>query len=318
MIIEIIMKLKLKIRIHKLLESTDKLLRKFGLSLTRVREKRVDSKSLTDGRSLIYKTGLNPVMAKVPLGRARILTHSLNSDSRSHINVLALKEALKESDQKKRFKIIEGLLNDYCDYNMQYPYSIAEMFAMNKVSESVSEEFPPWFFIYPWANSSDLDEKIRLTNFSTLVENIKRGGPRLNADEGGAQHYPTNTERAAFEARLLLNLLSSIERKGYKPDPGNHDPVGAVLLVASPDKWCWMVSGGIHRCCVLSALGYKDVDVSVKSVIYREDVADWPNVKNGFFSKEEALIVFDRVLSGSPPIKYQNWVENKFSVVANE
>ena len=303
------MRLRIKIVVHMLFEALEKMLRKFGLALVRVRENRIENGSFAKGRSMIYKTGLDPVMTKIELDRARILSFSLKSDIHSHVNVLALREALKSKDSGQRYNIIKNVLVDYSLLNKQHRNILSETIGLQSITIDEPENTPPWFVIYPWADNVDVSKKIYLSNRSTLIENVKRGGPNLNADEGGSQHYLINKERAVFEAKLLNNLLLSIEEKGYQPSAGNFDPVGAVLLIKSEEEWCWMVSGGIHRCCVLSALNYNEIDVSIKNVIYRDDVEDWPNVQNGYFDKESALKVFDNVLDGHVSTHYRSWVK---------
>lgn len=311
------LKRRIKIYVYDLLSWIDKILRRFGLSLVRIRERRVGCDMLTDGRSLIYKTGLDPVISELPLKRTRILAHPLTKGSSSHINFLALDEALRSDEKSKRLNIVENRLKEYCEFHKKNPQSLARMFAMDQLNYPEPGELPPWFFVYPWSDTRDLTERVRMKNFSTFLENVNRKGPAIDAYEGGAQHHPTDMNRATFEARLLHNLLCSIEKKGYRPTPGYHDPIGADLMVESADNWCWIVSGGIHRCCVLSALEYEKVDVVIKTVIYRDDVADWPNVRNGLFSEELALMVFDRIVAGNPGKLYENWIEERFNLSAD-
>lgn len=303
------MKLKIKILINKLLEFFDKIALKFGLSLIRVRNKRVDNISLVKGRSLIYKTSLKPVTSELELSRARILSYTLNTKNNAHVNLIALKQALATKSFEKRYQIIESILTEYSKFTKQNNSMLDDIFGTQNIQNKNLEEVPKWFITYPWSDNDDIKSVIQSSNFSTLFENVKRGGPHLNANDGGAQHYLTNKKRAVFETKLLYKLLKSIETKGYKPSSDYFDPIGAVLLIKSESEWCWMVSGGIHRSCVLSALNYYKVDVSVKKVIYREDVDSWPNVMRGYFNKEVALEVFDNVLYGNVNNEYKKWTQ---------
>src|SRR5690606_4329352 len=113
-------------------------------------------------------------------------------------------------------------------------------------------------------------------------------------------------EKVRIESQRLLNLLTSIRKKGYEQQ--YPDTLGCFILV-SGKNYKWYVQGGQHRAAVLAALGRETIPVYVRQIVRREDVSFWPNVQSGIFSEEQALIIFDRLFVGNPPILAQNWID---------
>jgi hypothetical protein len=68
---------------------------------------------------------------------------------------------------------------------------------------------------------------------------------------------------------------------------------------------------------VLSGLGIKECHFRVNSLIRREDAAFWPNVVNGLYTINEALMVFDMVFLGYSPGMNDEWENYVNSMEAN-
>jgi len=292
---------------NKSLEQTDGMLHRAGLSLQRVRYKEIDPEQLVKGRSLIYKSSLDSIVSELPLGSARISNFPFLPDERSHVNLLALRRALQEPPGDRE-KIVAEILTDYSRFNASLELTAADMLGTEKSEIPNLKDMPPWAVIMPWSNTNNPEKRKKTVNFSTFVENKKRGGPALDAENGGAQNPLVSEERARFEAKLLINLLNSIEKKGYRPSPNYFDAIGSVLFIKNEREWCWSVSGGIHRCCVLYALGHDTVKTKIRGVIYRQDVDSWPNVMRGYYNKETALKVFDRLIEGKVRETHSDWI----------
>ena len=60
-----------------------------------------------------------------------------------------------------------------------------------------------------------------------------------------------------------------------------------------------MFDAGNHRSFVCSGLGFEAFEVRVNSIIYKNKVNSWQNVKNGTYSSEEAEYIFDSYFEGS-------------------
>src|SRR5690606_16637583 len=113
-------------------------------------------------------------------------------------------------------------------------------------------------------------------------------------------------KKIKIEAIRLLELLESIKKQGFNQQ--NEDALGCFVL-ADGATWRWYVQGGQHRAAVMAALGYNSIPVYVRQIIRREEVSFWPNVQSGIFSKEKALIVFDKLFAAKPPTVAKDWVD---------
>ena len=60
-----------------------------------------------------------------------------------------------------------------------------------------------------------------------------------------------------------------------------------------------MGDSGNHRSFVCSGLAFETLEVRVSSIIYKNKVNSWPNVKNGTYSSVEAEYIFDSYFDGS-------------------
>ncbi len=60
-----------------------------------------------------------------------------------------------------------------------------------------------------------------------------------------------------------------------------------------------MGDGGNHRSYILSCLGHKFFSARVSSIIDKNNIQDWHNVRNGTYSINEAEFIFDSYFEGS-------------------
>ncbi len=70
-------------------------------------------------------------------------------------------------------------------------------------------------------------------------------------------------------------------------------------MVSGPE-WIWYSNSGNHRATVAAALKLKKLPIQVEKVVDRSHASIWPNVRNGAFTQEGALKLFDRMFSGEP------------------
>lgn len=235
------------------------------------------------------------VHVNLSLDKAKTLSGK-NFNIKEHHSVNALNKYL-HSD--KSLSIVQFLYEYYCN---KIILRNIELKSLNDVFELNSEKLnsiPSWVVLYPWSNSNinDIPKLIQAFDYSTFVENRRRG-VAVNGSNGGSQFVFTSKERAKLESKLISNLFTSFSTKGFDVEKNSKDPIGAILLVDG-SNYSWMISAGIHRSCVLTALGHDDVTVKLKGIIYREDYKYWPNVENKLFTPEEALNIFDKIISNS-------------------
>lgn len=233
------------------------------------------------------------VHVNLPLNKARSLSGK-KFNIKNHHSVEAINKFL-HSD--KSLNIFQFLYEYYCN---KIILKNIELNSLNDVFELNSEKLasiPSWVVLYPWSNynTNDLSILIKAFDYSTFVENRRRG-IAVNGSNGGSQFVFTSKQRARLESKLISNLFISFTTKGFDVEKNSKDPIGAILLVDG-NNYSWMISAGIHRTCVLNALGYDNVTVKLKGIIYREDCEYWPNVQNKLFNPEEALNIFDKIIS---------------------
>lgn len=97
--------------------------------------------------------------------------------------------------------------------------------------------------------------------------------------------------------RRLARLHDAFVRDGFRPEESD---------AAYPSGTCYSrgedfrvaVGSGKHRVTVMLALGWPKIPIELghrkaPAAIRREDVDDWPNVRSGLYSTEEALRTFD-------------------------
>lgn len=130
-------------------------------------------------------------------------------------------------------------------------------------------------------------------------EALKLGASRDN-DYGWQYFGPVSPAVGQMEFDRQCMVYQSIARNGYNPTSYLH--IHGEFLIHG-DDWVWVNLGGKHRLNALVALGAKEVIVSAKrkygpEFVRREDVALWPNVQNGWYTREEALRLFDRIIEG--------------------
>ena len=98
--------------------------------------------------------------------------------------------------------------------------------------------------------------------------------------------------------------LESIERD--LPDvivtdlvmPGK-DGLARAQILCHADDFVALVTKGHHRVAALSALGHANAPFwPLPEMVRREEATDWPGVRSGIFTLEQALAVFDRMFAG--------------------
>jgi len=118
---------------------------------------------------------------------------------------------------------------------------------------------------------------------------------------------PLTTLKGQVEFERLVSVYESIQKHGYTPKDNYNGHIAGSLLTNEKGEYAIIIRTGQHRIAALSALGYRAVPAIIKSdskrpiVINRKDVNNWPYVVNGYFSKNQALEIFDRIMKGLPP-----------------
>lgn len=98
------------------------------------------------------------------------------------------------------------------------------------------------------------------------------------------------------EFNKIKNLYHSIKTNGFKYFSRN-GVLGGYFLHSKNGKKVFIVTQGNHRLSVLSYLDYKNILVyTMKGYlenVYEKDVHNWPFVRNGKITVDDALIIFN-------------------------
>ncbi len=249
---------------------------------------------------------LKRTRSELPVNLGRIVVNKL--DTLHHYYVLALIRAM-QAPEAKREKTIADTLRSYME--QVTIANSAQRLGLIAGEVPLLDQAPPWVIVYPWQNIP-VDEAIRLKNRETLDEN-QRDGVDLDAWQGGASYPLASEVKLESEAKKMLELLTSIRKSGYQINEDPQNGIGAKLLVNESADVVWCISGGFHRCCVLAALGYRNVPATVSAIIHRKQVRKWPLVKTGLFSEKTALKLFDNIFHGRGFAEHNQWMEETLS-----
>lgn len=134
----------------------------------------------------------------------------------------------------------------------------------------------------PWCDFRELD------NMDDIHE---KGLKRFH----GIQTYgPVSETKGELELQRLKNTLFSIRNNGFHPNKYDGHITGHFLKYKQ--HYRFLITGGVHRTAVLSALKYKHIPVTFEPnwprVIDYYDIDNFPQVKNQTFSEVIAKKIF--------------------------
>lgn len=292
---------KFKAIVNKFKEKFERYMRLKGYDfrLEQQRSIHLTTENLLESRYYIQTGFQNKAIIQMdlPVNLARSLSGRNYYSLDKHHAVLALQYALKSATDRKGIE--SALYNYFVEFTIPQHKTIASLSDLYGISLPQLNHYPPWVLASPWYSSAsdNISEQFETLNLSTYVENSKRGFG-IDAKNGGSQFVFTASERARLETKLISQLYHSISKKGFNRAENSKDPIGAKVLIDG-NRFAWIINAGIHRVCVLKALGHNEIPVVVRGVIYKEDVKYWPGVRSGLFTKEQATEIFDTILNGN-------------------
>lgn len=227
-------------------------------------------------------------MVSVPVDRCR-----MNLTAR-HITRSPFVQTLQRSDAQ----YADSALFQY--YESVTPSCVGDFL---QLTDSRIATLPPMAAVMPWWCMSPerrLQQVAWEENGRFLGKEAMKLGASKSNDFGWHHFGPVSPAVGQMEFDRLRAVFQSIRRNGYNPT--SHLHVHGEFLIRG-DDWVWVNIGGKHRLCALVALGWREVVVSAKrkygpEFVRREEVDLWPNVQSGWFTREEALRLFDRIMEG--------------------
>ncbi len=263
-----------------------------GLSISKIKDLEICS---TDPGSILYDYSIREILTELALERWRTTNQTTESGEPNLIS-LAVARAFRENERLSRENELRKTLNE--NIGKSSIGNACERIGLGNNEAPGLKDVPPWVVHYPW-DAVDVADRIRMINDVVLEEN-REFGHDLDAYNGGSliAGFPATEKKVEIEVLRLLGLMKSFEAKGYVFRKDSKDLVRATILKNDDGDWRWIVRGGVHRVSVAYALGFKTIPGLVKRVVYRCDVDCWPGVKNGIFTRDGALKVFDLSFHG--------------------
>ena len=130
----------------------------------------------------------------------------------------------------------------------------------------------------PWLNQNYSDAK---------------GEYGLSLNHGIQSYGPVTKQKLKLEKKRLDLSLKSIQSNGYLIS--KELPKG-YFLVSESKEWVFLVVSGKHRVAALAHLNWKILPVILEPglprIINEVDINNWPGVKQGVFSQDEARMIF--------------------------
>tara|TARA_B100000768_G_C11243861_1_gene360844 strand:- start:201 stop:1067 length:867 start_codon:yes stop_codon:yes gene_type:complete len=157
------------------------------------------------------------------------------------------------------------------------------------------KKYPVWALVMPW-------EKL---NIEEMFESYPRIFYKNRSDQGLIFEDKSRSSiiKTMYSPKFIENrvnqmnkLYESIMRQGFLQDSN----LPKINILVKENEWRWfMGDGGNHRSYVLCFLGHEFFNARVSSIINKNEVNKWHNVRNGTYSVSDAESIFDSYFDGS-------------------
>lgn len=155
----------------------------------------------------------------------------------------------------------------------------------------LSRQYPLW--LYPWSSRLRYWRTRETSGWYASPDRI----PDIITRFSDAGVPVRNVEK---EYGWLHGAHESISAEGYRPEKYGYPH--AQLLHGYDGKIACLMLDGNHRISTLSALGHESLVVKFhkNKSIHVENVDEWTGVKKRFYTKDDALSIFNVYFSGNP------------------
>jgi hypothetical protein len=194
-------------------------------------------------------------------------------------------------------------------YEKWQPSSAAQALGLEPRTEPGPLDLAPSIAaVAPWWPVEDLKTFADELHALVDAENAEFGPP-LGAENGVLLHGPTSPAKGALEFRRCTEIIERVRDEGYRRRSETPDgDIRGQLLVDESGDYTVLVLSGQHRIAAAAAAGHDAVPIrffdgkkSGARVVRRTEAEAWPLVRCGWFTREEAASVFDRLFAGRPP-----------------
>lgn len=179
---------------------------------------------------------------------------------------------------------------------LQAELSLSAAEVLGLVSNKLSK-YPSWAVVLPWENR-DIEEKFLKYPAGLLRNRLTAGLDDSTLTEAGMIKAVASFEGAMLHCSQFRKIEKSLKLNGFTL---SMSPPEVYLLVKgkNPARARWVLGAeGNHRALVLSAMGNRFLFANCRRVVRFSDLAEWPNVVNGLFSREQAQFLFGKFFKG--------------------
>ncbi|MCZ6672446.1 MAG: hypothetical protein O7C75_05835 [Verrucomicrobia bacterium] len=177
------------------------------------------------------------------------------------------------------------------------------LFLHDAERRSSSAEF--YLGTYPWGGLTETDTSNGGIPFGWYYDQVEGKQTRDLWTYGRNLWYePGDRYTLECEWARTIKVYNSLKRN-YRP-LWYHNYPSVALLVRENSERLGLILDGHHRMGALSHLGYKQVRVALTEVVNETAVDQWYYVKNGYCTREQALVIFNAFfeVNGSERIEY--------------
>lgn len=243
---------------------------------------------------LLYGVGGHDVLVTAPLDRIRFQSqHGFAAcpESRSPF-VRTMRDYLEGQCMTYTGSCLEHF------YNTWQPSSPAEYLQLHDPVGHWLKTDSPLAAISPWSTSTP-DEQFQAIQSAMAEENAASGLSGSLVVQGYNHFGSVARKKGKVEFARLVRVTESIRKNGLLVDSAGFDNLQCYLLL-DRDDYRFRISQGHHRIAALVALGYKSTTLQLefRNTIRRSEAGWWPAVRQGWFTREEAITVFDRIFEG--------------------
>ena len=160
---------------------------------------------------------------------------------------------------------------------------------------------PPWKQVRPRPENSAAG-RLQRSEFRGIARELGVPSGEIRGHISGG---PVTDAFGEVTFRRMAGLYDAFVRDGFCPDESEASyPSGTCYLHG--DDFRVTVGSGKHRVTVMLALGWSKIPIELghrkaPSFIHREGVQEWPNVRAGHYSPEQALRLFDAYFDDNHP-----------------
>ena len=154
---------------------------------------------------------------------------------------------------------------------------------------------PPWRKTQPKKQNTPAG-RFHRHEFRQIARDL---GVPLGDIRGQIRGGPVSEAFGEITFRRLARLYDSIARDGFRPESSAARYPAGFCFVREGDHRI-SIGSGKHRVLVMIALGWPRIPVELGPpklpvITRREEVDLWPNVRDGHFTRDEALALFDEI-----------------------